>query len=89
MKNDLLPLLDNVLLRKRFMIETLFDKLKSSMGLEHTRHRFPVNTLVHILSCLAADTLAQTQGQNWHHRHPQHHAQHHMPLLILSRIGVT
>ena len=59
MKNDLLPLLDNVVLRKRFMIETLFDKLKSSMGLEHTRHRFPVNTLVHILSCLAADTMAQ------------------------------
>ena len=59
MKNDLLPLLDNVLLRKRFMIETLFDKRKSSMGLEHTRHRSPVNTLVHILSCLAADTMAQ------------------------------
>ena len=59
MKNDLLPLLDNVLLRKRFMIETLFDKLKSSMGLERTRRRFPVNTLVHILSCLAAYTMAQ------------------------------
>ena len=29
------------------------------MGLEHTRHRSPVNTLVHILSCLAAYTLAQ------------------------------
>ena len=29
------------------------------MGLEHTRHRWPVNALVHILSCLAATTLAQ------------------------------
>ena len=29
------------------------------MGLEHTRHRSPVNALVHILSCLAATTLAQ------------------------------
>ena len=59
MKNYLIPLLDKVLLRKRFIIETLFDKLKSSMGLEHTRHRSPVNALVHILSCLAAYTLAQ------------------------------
>ena len=59
MKNYLLPLLDKVLLRKRFIIETLFDKLKSSMGLEHTRHRSPSNALLHILSCLAAYTLAQ------------------------------
>ena len=59
MKNDLLPLLDKVLLRKRFMLETLFDKLKSSMGLEHTRYRSPVNALVYVLSCLAAYTLAQ------------------------------
>ena len=49
MKNSLLPLLDKVLLRKRFII----------MGLEHTRQRSPVNALVHILSCLAAYTLAQ------------------------------
>ena len=59
MKNYLMPMLDKVLLRKRFIIETLFDKLKSSMSLEHTRHRSPVNALVHILSCLAAYTLAQ------------------------------
>ena len=59
MKNDLMPMLDKVLLCKRFIIETLFDKLKSSMGLEHTRHRSPINALVHILSCLAAYTLAQ------------------------------
>ena len=51
-------MLDKVLLRKRFMIETLFDKLKSSMGLEHNRHRSPINALVHILSSLAAYTLA-------------------------------
>ena len=59
MKNHLLPLLDNVLLRKRFIIETLLAKLKSSISLEHTRHCSPVNALVHILSCLAATTLAQ------------------------------
>ncbi|MXW12002.1 MAG: hypothetical protein F4Z73_03840 [Synechococcus sp. SB0668_bin_13] len=41
-KNYLLPLLDTVLLGKRFIIETtLFEVLKSSMVLEHTRHRSP------------------------------------------------
>ena len=59
MKNDLMPLLDKVLLRKCFIMETLFEVLKSSMGLEHSRHRSPINALVHILSCLAASTLAQ------------------------------
>ena len=32
------------------------------MGLEHTRHRSPINALVHIVSCLAAYTLAQPKG---------------------------
>ena len=31
-----MPIPNKVLLRKRFIIETLFDKLKSGMGLEHT-----------------------------------------------------
>jgi len=56
MKNYLMPLLDKLLLRKRFIIETLLGKLKSNMGLEHTRHRSPIHALVHILSCLAATT---------------------------------
>ena len=59
MKNHLMPLLDKVLLRKRFIMETLFEVLKSSRGLEHSRHRSPVNALVHMISCLAAYTLAQ------------------------------
>ena len=59
MKNHLMPLLEKVLLRKRFIIESLFDKLKSSMGVEHSRQRSPINALVHIVSCLAAYSLAQ------------------------------
>ena len=62
MKNDLIPMLDKGLVPKRFMIETLFDQLKSSMGLAHTRHRSPSNPLLHILSSLAAYTLAQPKG---------------------------
>ena len=61
MRNHLMPLLDKLLLRKRFIIETPFDKLKSQMGLEHTRHRSPVNAFVHILSCLVAYTLGKAK----------------------------
>ena len=61
-KNYLLPLLDKVRLRKRFVVETLFAKPKSNTGLEPTRHQSPVNALVHILSCLAAYTLAQPKA---------------------------
>ncbi len=63
MKNYLMPLLDKLLLRKWFVIETLFDKLKSDMGLEHSRHRSPTNAFVHILSCLAAYSLGKTKIQ--------------------------
>jgi hypothetical protein len=45
---------DKIMLRKRFVIETVLDILKSEMGLEHTRHRSPVNAMVHVLSCLVA-----------------------------------
>ncbi len=45
---------DKILLRKRFVIETVLDILKSEMGLEHSRHRSPVNAMVHVLSCLVA-----------------------------------
>jgi hypothetical protein len=57
MKNYLMPLADKIMLRKRFLIETVLDTLKSDMGLEHSRHRSPVNAMVHILSCLVADAL--------------------------------
>ena len=59
MKNHLMPLVEKVLLRKRCIIESLFDKVKSSMGVEHSRQRSPINAFVHILSSLAAYTLAQ------------------------------
>lgn len=61
MKNYLMPIMNKLLLRKRFIVETLFDKLKSEMGLEHTRHRSPTNAFVHILSCLAAYMLGKTK----------------------------
>ena len=49
-----MPLADKIMLRKRFVIETVLDTLKSEMGLEHSRHRSPVNAIVHVLSYLVA-----------------------------------
>jgi transposase len=54
MKQHLMPYIDKVLLRKRFIIETTFGVLKTSMALEHTRHRSATNAFVHILSTLTA-----------------------------------
>jgi IS5 family transposase len=54
MRNHLMPLADKLMLRKRFVIETVLDILKCEMGLEHSRHRSPVNAMVHVLSCLVA-----------------------------------
>jgi hypothetical protein len=57
MRNGLLPLFDKLMLRKRFILETVLDVLKAAQGLEHTRHRSPANSFVHILSCIAAYSL--------------------------------
>jgi hypothetical protein len=54
MRNHLMPLADKLMLRKRFVIETVLDILKSEMGLEHSRHRSVINAMVHVLSCLVA-----------------------------------
>ena len=54
MRNYLMPLADKVMLRKRFVIETVLDTLKSEMGLEHSRHRSVINAMVHVLSCLVS-----------------------------------
>ena len=54
MRNHLMPLADKVMLRKRFLIETVLGILKCEMGLEHSRHRSVINAMVHVLSCLVA-----------------------------------
>jgi hypothetical protein len=54
MRNYLMPLADKIMRRKRFLIETVLDTLKSEMGLEHSRHRSVINAMVHVLSCLVA-----------------------------------
>ena len=61
MKNYLMPLIEKILLRKRFLIETIFDILKAHMNLSHIRHRSPTNCCVNILSCLVAYQLRENK----------------------------
>jgi hypothetical protein len=54
MKNHLMPLSDKLLLRKRAIIETILDQLKNISQIEHSRHRSPVNFVVHLIAGLLA-----------------------------------
>ena len=57
MKNKLMPLMDKLLLRKRGIIETIFDQLKNISQIEHSRHRSPINFLVNLFAGLVAYSL--------------------------------
>lgn len=54
MHNRLLTLSDKLLLRKRAIIETINDQLKNICQIEHSRHRSPINFLVHLIAGLIA-----------------------------------
>ncbi len=54
MRNRLMPLADKLLLRKRALIETIYDQLKNICQIEHTRHRSPLNFLVNLICGLIA-----------------------------------
>jgi hypothetical protein len=56
MKNQLLPLEDKLMLRKRFIIETINDQLKNISDIEHSRHRSPVNFMVNLVAGLISYT---------------------------------
>ena len=57
MKNKLMPLWDKLLLRKRAIIESVFDQLKNISQIEHSRHRSPTNFVVNLLAGLCAYQL--------------------------------
>ena len=52
MKNKLVNLEDRLLLRKRFIIETINDQLKNLCDIEHSRHRSPLNFMANLISGL-------------------------------------
>lgn len=56
MKNKLLHLENKILLRKRFIIETINDQLKNICDIEHSRHRSPTNFMVNLIAGLISYT---------------------------------
>ena len=50
----LMHLSDKLLLRKRAIIESIIDQLKNISQIEHSRHRSPVNFVVHLVGGLLA-----------------------------------
>jgi hypothetical protein len=58
MKNKLMPLMDKILLRKRALIESVINLLKTRCQMEHHRHRSKWNFLSHLLAGLAAYSLS-------------------------------
>jgi hypothetical protein len=54
MKNQLMLLSDKLLLRKRALVESVIDQLKNISQIEHTRHRSPINFMVHLIAGLIA-----------------------------------
>ena len=54
MKNHLMHLSDKLLVRKRAIIESIIDQLKNISQIEHSRHRSPVNFVVHLIAGLIA-----------------------------------
>jgi hypothetical protein len=52
MQKNLMLLHEKTLLRKRSIVETVFDYLKNKFQIEHNRHRSPQNMLIHVISTL-------------------------------------
>ena len=54
MKNKLMPFYDKMMLRKRYIIETINDMLKNTAQIVHSRHRSVGNFIMNIISALGA-----------------------------------
>jgi len=59
MKNKLMNFNQKLLLKKRGMIESINDILKTVCDIEHTRHRSPINALLNIFAGICAYTFLE------------------------------
>ena len=57
MKNVLMPAFDRIMLKKRFLVETINGQLKALSQIDHSRHRSKTNFLVNLVAALAAYQL--------------------------------
>ncbi|GAC1589589.1 MAG: hypothetical protein NVS4B1_34100 [Ktedonobacteraceae bacterium] len=58
MKNQLMHLSEKLLLRKRAIIESIIDQLKSISQIEHSRHRSPATFVMHLIARLISADLS-------------------------------
>ena len=54
MKNRLLEMWDKILLKKRSLIESVYNVMKNTLHLEHSRHRSTTNAGIYYLTTLIA-----------------------------------
>ena len=52
--NKLMPFYDRMMLRKRYIIETINDLLKNTTQIVHSRHRSVGNFIMNLISALGA-----------------------------------
>ena len=71
MANRLLLLHDKILLRRRALLETVFDQLKHLLQIEHTRHRSPTTFAVNLVAGLIADCHQPTKPSICRNKRPQ------------------
>ena len=71
MANRLLLLHEKVILRRRALIETVFDQLKHLLPIEHARHRSPTNFAVNLLAGLVAYCHQPTKPSLYRDGRPQ------------------
>lgn len=61
MKAKVMKVWDKLMLRKRFIVETVFDQLKNISQIEHSRHRSCVSFMVNLIAGLIAYTFQEKQ----------------------------
>ena len=59
MKNRLISIFDQIMLRKRAIIESVIDQLKNISNIEHSRHRSVANCFVNLVAGLVAYTYRE------------------------------
>ncbi len=54
MKNHLMPILDKILHKKRFIIETILGYVKEHFNVRPNKHRSPINFFISLIAALIA-----------------------------------
>ena len=91
MKNKLMPFYDKMMLRKRYIIETINDLLKNTAQIVHSRHWSVANFIINIISVLRGILFLwqQAQGTYWIHYRRYETAESFLILHILHEDFVS